>query len=176
MTVPDLTGQTLVNVDRDYSLRLTTQEGWHIAIEGEELVDDKRLAAELYRAVGHPLSSFWIKNGVLSISVRDALIHAVPHPHYESWNIAGPEHQLVVCTPGGDMAVWDAAPEAPRVRRQADAVAVRRNASQLARDDTTIPATAPPQRRLRFLIMIWILLSVALTALVFITRRLVSGS
>ena len=176
MTVPDLTGQTLVNVDRDYSLRLTTQEGWHIAIEGEELVDDKRLAAELYRAVGHPVSSFWIKNGVLSISVRDALVHAVPHPHYESWNIAGPEHQLVVCTPGGDMAVWDPAPEAPRVRRQADAVAVRRDASQLARDDTTIPVTAPPQRRLRFLIMIWILLSVALTALVFITRRLVSGS
>ena len=36
MTVPDLTRQTLVNVDRDYTLRLTTQEGWHIAIEGEE--------------------------------------------------------------------------------------------------------------------------------------------
>jgi hypothetical protein len=175
MTFPNLTGQTLVNVDRDHSLRLTTQEGWHIAIEGEELVDDKRRGAELYRAVGHPLSSFWIKDGVLSISVRDALIHAVPHPHYESWNIAGPEHQLVVCTPGGDMAVWDPVAEAPRVRRQADATTVRRNAPRLGREDTVIPTTAPRQRRLRFLIMIWILLSVALTALVFITRRLVNG-
>jgi len=104
--LPDLTGHSLVNVDRDYTLRLRTRDGWHVAIEGEELVDDKDLAAALYGAIDKPITAFSIEDGVLSISVGDAHILAVPHPKYESWNVAGPDKQLVVCTPGGELAIW----------------------------------------------------------------------
>ena len=104
--IPDLSGQTLVNVARDYTLRLTTQEGWEIAIEGEELVDDKDLAVSLYTAIGKPIASFGIQDGVLSFDVGEAHVRAVPDAKYESWNVAGPDKQLVVCTPGGELAIW----------------------------------------------------------------------
>jgi hypothetical protein len=69
--LPDLSGQTLVNVDRDYTMRLETREGWFIAIEGEELVDDKDLAASLYGAIGKRLTHFKIRRGVLSFRVGE---------------------------------------------------------------------------------------------------------
>jgi hypothetical protein len=105
----DLTGQTLVNVDRDYTMRMDPREGWHIAIEGEELVDDKDLAAALYGAIDTPITQFSIGDGgVLTMSVGDAHLRAVPDPHYESWNIVGPlpGRSRVVCLPGGELAIW----------------------------------------------------------------------
>ena len=106
--IPNLSGQTLVNVDRDYTLRLHTREGWLIVIEGEELVDDKDLAGALYVAVGKQLSAFSIEKGVLSFSVGEAHIRAKPDPDYESWHLTGPppQKQMVVCTPGGELAIW----------------------------------------------------------------------
>jgi hypothetical protein len=31
-------------------------------------------------------------------------------PHYEAWNVAGPDGSLVVCMPRGKLAIWDADP------------------------------------------------------------------
>jgi hypothetical protein len=105
----DLTGQTLQTVARDYTLRLTTREGWHIAIEGDELVDDKDLAAALYGGIGKPITDFGIEGGVLSFSVGEAHIRAVPDPDYESWNLVGPlpGKPRIVCLPGSELAIWD---------------------------------------------------------------------
>jgi hypothetical protein len=107
--IPDLTGQTLVNVDRDYTLRIYTREGWLIAIGDEELVDDKDLAALLYQAINRPITSFGINQGVLSITVGEAHIRATPDPDYESWHLTGPGpgKQMVVCLPGGELAIWE---------------------------------------------------------------------
>ena len=108
MSLPNLTGQTLINVDRDYTLRLDTREGWQVAIEGVELVDDKDLAAALYGAIDTPLTAFAIgDDGVLTLTVGEASVRAVPHAKYDSWNVSGPDTQLVVCTPGGELAIWD---------------------------------------------------------------------
>lgn len=109
MSLPDLTGQTLTRVDRDYTMRIYTSEGWLIAIEGDELVDDKDLAAALYGAIGKTISDFTISDdGVLSMSAGDAHIRAVPDQRFESWHVTGPgpQKQLVVCTPGGELAIW----------------------------------------------------------------------
>lgn len=32
-------------------------------------------------------------------------------PDYEAWHVAGPDGSLVVCMPGGQLAIWDARPE-----------------------------------------------------------------
>ena len=109
MSLPDLTGQTLVNVDRDYTMRMETREGWHIAVEIEDVVDDKDLAAALYGAIGKTISAFSIAaDGALSITVGEAAFTARPQPKYESWNIVGPlpDKQMVVCLPGGELAIW----------------------------------------------------------------------
>jgi hypothetical protein len=107
--LPDLTGQRLANVDRDYTLRIYTREGWLIVVEGEVLVDDKDLAAALYGGIGKPITDFGIEGGVLSFSVGEANIRAVPDPDYESWNLVGPlpDKPRIVCLPGGELAIWD---------------------------------------------------------------------
>ena len=51
------------------------------------------------------------KNGRLRLEFSDgSLITAGPHPQYEAWQISGwdaPGTMLIVCTPGGGLAVWD---------------------------------------------------------------------
>jgi hypothetical protein len=48
-------------------------------------------------------------NGTLSLSFADgSRLRCEPHPLYEAWEVAGGTPQyLVVCTPGGGLAVWD---------------------------------------------------------------------
>ena len=104
--IPDLSGQRLLTVARDYMLRLTTREARKVAIEGDELVGDKDLAVALYAAMGQPIASFGIQDGVLSFDVGSARVRAIPDPRCESWNVAGPDKQLVVCMRGGELAIW----------------------------------------------------------------------
>ena len=109
MSLPDLTGQILTNVDRDYTMRMETREGWHIAVELEEVVDDKDLAAALYGAIDEPITAFSIsEDGVLAMSVGGAHMRVAPAPDYDAWNIVGPlpNKPRVVCLPGGELAIW----------------------------------------------------------------------
>lgn len=49
------------------------------------------------------------KNGQLEINFSNGMIlSAGPDPHYESWQISGrtPIELLIVCAPGGELAVW----------------------------------------------------------------------
>jgi hypothetical protein len=48
--------------------------------------------------------------GVLALGFgAGASLRVPPHPHYESWQIVAPAFH-VVCTPGGELAVWLASP------------------------------------------------------------------
>jgi hypothetical protein len=45
--------------------------------------------------------------GSLLVDFEDGTqIRADPDEDYESWTIAGPHGLLIVCTPGGELAVW----------------------------------------------------------------------
>jgi hypothetical protein len=46
--------------------------------------------------------------GGLSLTVGRTELHCAGHPDYEAWNLSGPNGVLVVCAPGGDLAVWSA--------------------------------------------------------------------
>jgi hypothetical protein len=49
------------------------------------------------------------EHGTLVLSFTDgSLLRCVPDPRYEAWTVVGglPQH-LVVCEPGGEVAVWD---------------------------------------------------------------------
>lgn len=47
------------------------------------------------------------ENGTLVLGFTSGVTIAVPaDEHYEAWQISGPDGYLVVCAPGGNLAVW----------------------------------------------------------------------
>ena len=46
--------------------------------------------------------------GGLSLTIDRTELHCPSHPDFEAWNLTGPDGVLVVCTPGGDLAIWSA--------------------------------------------------------------------
>jgi hypothetical protein len=48
-------------------------------------------------------------NGVLRLAFASgSTITVPPDPRYEAWSVVGRAGSLVVCTPGGELAIWDA--------------------------------------------------------------------
>ena len=58
--------------------------------------------------VGRTVASVSSTNGVLQIRFTDgAMLRSEPDPSYEAWQVVGGAPQtLVVCLPGGELAVW----------------------------------------------------------------------
>jgi hypothetical protein len=48
------------------------------------------------------------ESGELSLTIGDTTVRCGSHPHYEAWSYNGPRDETVVCTPGGDLAIWNA--------------------------------------------------------------------
>ena len=44
--------------------------------------------------------------GGLSLTIDRTELHCPSHRDFEAWNFRRPDGVLVVCTPGGDLAVW----------------------------------------------------------------------
>ncbi|MGN7702114.1 DUF6188 family protein [Cellulosimicrobium sp. 22601] len=45
--------------------------------------------------------------GSIRLTFASGAIEVRPHPEYESWQLATPDTQLVICTPGGSLAWWE---------------------------------------------------------------------
>ena len=69
--------------------------------------DGKRLA--LIELVGRAISQVSTAAGTLLVTFADgATMRTHPDPDHEAWQIVGgTPHSLVVCLPGGELAVWD---------------------------------------------------------------------
>lgn len=49
------------------------------------------------------------KDGLLELAFSpDIQITVLPNPQYEAWELSGPKGLHLICTPGGNVAVWDA--------------------------------------------------------------------
>jgi hypothetical protein len=118
--MPSLTGQSVSSVTYVGALYVDTEEGWQITIESDFTVHHSgdawsksggeldEIVARLSRCVGERITQFEIgATGTLEFLVGPYAVHAAPSPKYEAWNVAGPDKQLVVCTPGGELAIWD---------------------------------------------------------------------
>lgn len=47
------------------------------------------------------------KNGTLRLHFEDgARLRVLPHESYEAWNMNGDDGLMIVCMPGGELAVW----------------------------------------------------------------------
>ena len=60
-------------------------------------------------ALGNAVAEASTLDGTLLLSFTDgSLLRCEPDPHYEAWEVVGGSPQyLVVCQPGGELAVWD---------------------------------------------------------------------
>ena len=119
MTLPDLTGHTVESASYVGGLYIDTQEGWQITIESDFSLregattstksdgDLDAMVARLVELTGERINQFAMSDsGTLTFAVGPVTVTAAPSPKYEAWNISGPDKQLVVCTPGGELAIW----------------------------------------------------------------------
>ena len=79
--------------------------------------EDPATLGPVLRTVGLQIEAVDSQGGTLSLSFSDtSRLRCRPHDAYEAWEVAGgsPQH-LVVCMPGGELAVWENAPDDSRL-------------------------------------------------------------
>ena len=120
---PDLrlTGRTLEEVRSGYAVVLQFSDGYEVTVEstvrldgaggGVEVEPDELPSPALDRLVGDTVRAAGVRDtGELTIafgSGRELVVSV--DADYESWNVTGPDGLLVVCLPGGGLAVWGVA-------------------------------------------------------------------
>lgn len=72
--------------------------------------EDPESLGPVLSTVGRRVEAVDTEGGVLTLTFSDASrLQCKPHDRYEAWQVVGgsPQH-LVVCTTGGELAVWEA--------------------------------------------------------------------
>jgi hypothetical protein len=86
-------------------------------------------------------------NGVLLLTFTDgATLRCSPNPEYEAWQVVGGKPEsLVVCLPGGELAIWDDTPPIPLDRlRERDPTTAAALDEMLERFNLPRPDGFPP--------------------------------
>lgn len=121
MTSFGLEGKTLHAVAADYTVRLQMTEGYVVVIEsdfslamaGHTITLSPESATEdgiepVRQLIGQRVTSADADEaGALIVRFSggtDLLV--APDADYEAWHVSSPDGALVVCTPGGRLAVW----------------------------------------------------------------------
>jgi hypothetical protein len=64
-------------------------------------------ATALLNTLNHRLTQALISDGHLKLAFdNDLELGIAPHPQWEAWQISSADHLLIVCTPGGQLAIW----------------------------------------------------------------------
>lgn len=119
--IPNLTGQKVTTVALDYMVRLTTDAGWQLDLEGDVELDspgqalvhvDKagpgtRVPPMLQSISGQEIRDVRVsESGDLAVVLEASVVVARADPNYESWQVYGPEGEIIVCGPGGHLTTW----------------------------------------------------------------------
>ncbi|BAW05977.1 DUF6188 family protein [Nocardia seriolae] len=92
-----------INIEGELAVHSPTGARLH-RIPGEPHTDD--LVAAL---TGVIVAATVADNGELRIDLASGHRLVVePDPYFEAWNVTAPGRYLVVCMPGGELAVWSA--------------------------------------------------------------------
>ncbi|WP_301486546.1 DUF6188 family protein [Intrasporangium sp.] len=119
--IPDFAGQTVHDMQIDGCLRVWTEEDWEFDLNGDTYLTNARLGTvrveneqyrddlpdELVDLVGQQISSVLVsEQGDLAISIGDTQLSTRAGADHEAWEIGGPKGVLIVCKPGGHLAIW----------------------------------------------------------------------
>jgi hypothetical protein len=121
---PDPTGEVIASVDYDADvlrLMVDTAGGWYLALDNDFVVhasageridsasEPKRAVALLREHVGGKLTAFAPRDGGgLTIGFDGVQVSVEPAHDFEAWHLTGPppDKQMIVCMPGGELAIW----------------------------------------------------------------------
>lgn len=119
--IPDFTGQTIIKMKIEGGLSIWTRENWEIQLNGdtyltshnagtvevENTVYRDDLPEELKRLVGQEISSLLVSaEGDMAVTIGDTQLSVRVGRDHEAWEIGGPKGELIICMPGGELAVW----------------------------------------------------------------------
>lgn len=117
----DLVGQLITEQFVDFALWLRTDGDYEIRIGNTFTIHtsdtDAKFTPESDGGLNPPGMTSVLGQTVTKSTIDDsgelridfeggAQLHAEPDKDYESWTIAGPHGLLIVCTPGGELAIW----------------------------------------------------------------------
>jgi hypothetical protein len=115
-----LIGKTVVEIRSGTQIVFETgtrpEPGLFVNVESEPVcADGDRGPLHLPSLVGRTVVSASARDGVLLLAFAGgATVRCGPDPHYEAWHVEGGQpHPLIVCCPGGELAVWDETPPIP---------------------------------------------------------------
>jgi hypothetical protein len=124
--IPDFAGKVIIIAKIDYGLHLWTADSWEIVLAGPVLVSgtgtapteievdvaESPLPPQLADVVGATVAQLLVsEGGDLGVQLEDRQLSVRADDRYEAWQVAGPDGELLVCTPGGELAYF------PPVRR-----------------------------------------------------------
>jgi hypothetical protein len=104
-------------VSREGGLTITIAGGFECTVRGQHYtVPEERDPVALgptLALLGHKAEALTAgEDGTLRLALSEgAQVTVAPADGYESWHLNGPSGLLVVCLPGGGLAVWDAKPD-----------------------------------------------------------------
>lgn len=114
-----LTGKTLAAIDIDTILDLVTSDGWLVRVENDykwlvpgrtdlRTIDgqEPEIQGLLSELVGRIIDVSYSAAGRLTIRFPGSELDVAPADDFEAWSIVGPNHERMICLPGGEVAVW----------------------------------------------------------------------
>jgi hypothetical protein len=117
-----LRGRSVTSIHVEYAVYLRLSDQYHVTVESPFQVslsdrsvdlspeaDPDKVRALLGHLAGRSIDDAGVsETGVLTIDFDDSTRLTVrPDPAYEAWNVSGPAGFLTVCTPGGELAIWN---------------------------------------------------------------------
>ena len=116
-----MTGKTIEMIRFNYSLSIWTNDNWqldlagitHITLEGRSPVEidttlcQDELTDEVRPLLGQAITKAAVSTtGDLAITLNHAQLEVKAGDDHEAWQLSGPDGEMVVCMPGGELAVW----------------------------------------------------------------------
>lgn len=126
--IPDLAGRTLEVIRHNYVLMLWTDNNWEIDLEGRTFLRrtgadpveidttlfQEELSEEVKPLLGATISAITTtERGDLLVTMDGMELRVEAGRDHEAWQVYGPDGEMYVCMPGGELAIWDAQPRQP---------------------------------------------------------------
>lgn len=119
--IPDFAHAQIAKVEVEHMLRFWTDSGWQFNLEGDVTLRSgdrtvrigdvstsaQSLSDELVGLKGATIEAVSVSDaGDLTIRSAVAQIDVSADDGFEAWQIYGPSGEIIVCMPGGELAIW----------------------------------------------------------------------
>jgi hypothetical protein len=119
--IPDFAGDKVIRVTHCFAVYMWTASNWEFRLDGDVFlttaegvtqIDTLKETSEQVSEVIDPLVGARLRgilvsaSGDLAIQFEHAQLSCRASSDYEAWELSGPVGEKIVCTPGGELAIW----------------------------------------------------------------------